>query len=162
MLLALVALSLVAFPALAQDDRTELSRDFSVVIPADWDEAGNEFGGAYFTKGEANLVIYDPVMIDRAIRGAVPTDLTDAAIALMADTNGVDLEPDWLVADRVAGKEAVRWDYVITDDDSLEGSYFFARWDEESYFAVDMWGPKTDTDDNLAAVRVSYLPQLPG
>lgn len=145
--------SVFTLPALAQDERTSLTGDYSVLLPAGWEASRDRNDGNTFEKDDATLVIFDPREIELQLRPNAPDAVMDAAIRFFSVNYGFTIEEDWLETERVAGKEAVRWNYVFNDNDGVEGVYIFARWDDESYVAVDMWGPTADAEANLADVR---------
>jgi hypothetical protein len=149
-------MSAFALPAMAQDERVSLTGDYSVLLPEGWEASRDRGDGNTFEKGDATIVIFDPRQVDFGLRPGAPDDLREAATRFFDRTYGFEIESDWYEDERVAGKEAIRWDYVFNDNDDLEGIYLFARWDDESFVAVDMWGPVSDTEATLADVRAIF------
>jgi hypothetical protein len=156
LLLTLVLLSAFALPTMAQDERTELTGDYSVILPEGWEASRDRNDGNTFEKDDSVLVIFDPREVELRLRPNAPDEVMDAAIRFFSLNYDFTIEEDWFEAERVGGKEAVRWDYVFEGDDDTEGMYIFARWGDELYAAVDVWGPGSEAEANLADARAIF------
>lgn len=142
-----------ALPVLAQNDRTELTGDYSVVAPEGWEQGDWEFQGVLFVNDESNIIIYDPQELSSLVRPNMKSDLKKALIGVFDGLYDYQIENSAVESEQFNGRDAVSWYYTFTDQEGIQGVFIIFKLDDERYVAVDIYGPEGDFDNNMKAAR---------
>lgn len=145
--------SMTATPKPAQNDRTDITGDYSVVVPGGWALAGREGRGTQFVHDGSKIVIYDPLNTTRLVPQSSRDDLNAALISIYNRLFNYRIDEKDLESEQFNGHDAALWYYTYVEQEGTQGVFILQQLDDASLLAIDIYGPEEAFDDNLKVAR---------
>jgi hypothetical protein len=152
-LLLAIGLGISTVSARAQSERTDLSGNYSVIVPEGWTKGEVNDQGTVFTNGDATLTIFDPDQMAGLMSDFSGSDLKELLVVVFDQTHDFQAEQQAVKNGKFNGNDAAIWNYPIPDEPDTQAAFIVFKLAGENYGALDITSPQGVFGDSLNAGR---------